>query len=120
MALSTANKAAVRRYLGYPDINRVVYTEIESAMVALSAEGEDVVEGLLTQIAAVQTRLAGEWSYVRVVRAEEVTLDGQGALRALRSEGRRLVGELAAVFDLSPKRDIFGGGGGSGVARRGA
>lgn len=120
MALSDANKAKVRRYLGYPDVNRASYDEVENAMTALSAEGEAVVTGILTQLDAVDTGLQAEWSYLRVQRAEDVTLDSPGAVRSLRAEGRRLACELGAVFDLEPRRDIFSGASGSGVARRGA
>lgn len=120
MALSDANKAQVRRYLGYPDINRSSHSGLENAMTALSSEGETVVTGVLTQLDTIQTSLQGEWAYLRVQRAEDVTLNSAGALRALRAEGRRLAEELAATLDVQVNRDIFSGGSSSGVARRGA
>jgi len=119
MALSDADRASVRRFLGYPDVNRGD-SALEGAMDSLSAEGDAIVGALLTSLGSLHTALSTEWTYLRVQRAEDVTLDSQGAVRALRAEGRRLVAELAAAFDVHPLRDIFSGAGGTGVARRGA
>lgn len=114
MALTEAQKAQVRRYLGYPDVNRGSHHEIEGAFGSLSAEGETIVTGLLTQLAAVQTALQDAWTRQKVSRAEEVTLTADGELRAMRMEGKRLAADLGGVFGLAPRRDVFHAGGGSG------
>jgi len=119
MALSDANKAKVRRYLGYPDVNRETYHALEGALVALSSDGEDVAGGLLTSLDTCHAALQDSWSRQKVVRAEEVTLAGPDEIRALRAEGRRLSAELASLFDVPIRRDIWGGSSASGACLRG-
>jgi hypothetical protein len=119
MALSSANKAKVRRFLGYPDVNRLAYQPMEGALTALSPDGETLVVALLTSLEALHAALQGSWSRQKVLKAEDVTLAGDGELIALRAEGRRLSGELAATFDVPIFRDIWGGSQAAGVARRG-
>ena len=120
MALSAANKAKVRRYLGYPDVNRRNFYELEGALVAVSAEAESIVTGLLTSLDTAHAALESAWSRQKVIRAEDVTLAGGDELRALRAEGRRLSGELASVLDVQILRNVWGGGNASsGVSLRG-
>lgn len=119
MALTDDQKAAVRRYLGYPDVNRALHHDLEGAMTAISAEGAAQVAGILTRLDTIEDTLESSWSRQKVVRAEEITLAGDGEIRALRAEGRRLVYQLAAVLDVHPRRDMFGGGPASGPLRRG-
>lgn len=119
MALTTTQKAGVRRYLGYPDINRESHQGLESAMVALSAEGEVVVGDLLTQLAAIDAQLQTSWSRQKVVKAEDVILAGHDEILGLRHEGRRLAGQLAGTLGVEPRRDAFGSGNTAGQAGRG-
>lgn len=120
MALTDTQKASVRRFLGFPDGNRLARSSLEGAMDSLSAEGEVVVEAILDQLATINSTLAGSWSRQKVLRAEEVTLAGAEEIRALRAEGRRLANELAALLGVTILVDVFSGGSSSGVARRGA
>lgn len=119
MALTTTQKAQIRRYLGFPDVNRQSDQRLESAMDVLSAEGETFVGGLLTQLATVETMLTDSWGRQKVVRAEEVTLAGDGEIRALRAEGARLAADLAVALDVTPRRAPFTSSAGSAPLRRG-
>lgn len=114
MALSLTAKANVRKYLGYPDVNRQSYLELEGALDAISAEGEVVVTDLLTKLANVDLQLENSWSVQKVKRAEEVELFGGDGIQALWAEGRRLVERLAATLDVQVLRQVFGAGGGRG------
>jgi hypothetical protein len=118
MALTDAQKAKVRRYLGFPDINRQGHANLEGAMTALSAEGEVEVEAVLANLATIETTLEGSWGRQKVVRAEEVTLAGADEIRSLRAEARRFVSTIAAILDVQPRRDVFGGAS-TGLAHRG-
>ena len=120
MALTDAQKASVRRWLGYPDVNRQAHSGLEGALTALSSEGEAVVVAVLDHLATIDETLQSSWGRQKVLRAEDVTLAGGDEIVALRREGRRLVGQVAAALDVQPLRDVFGGAGASGVARRGA
>lgn len=119
MALTDDQKASVRRYLGYPDVNRELHHDLEGAMVAISDEGVTQVAAVLTRLDTIETTLESSWTRQKVLRAEEITLAGDGEIRALRAEGRRLTHQLAAVLDVQPRRDMFGGGSSGGVMRRG-
>lgn len=121
MALTDGQKAQIRLYLGYPDVNRSTRPALEGAMLALSADAELLVEDLLTRLDTLQTSLEGHWSFQAVKRAEEVTLSGFDGLVALRSEGRRLVNQLASILGVQPLTTPFDTGRvTSGVALRGA
>ncbi len=119
MALSAANKADVRRYLGYPDINRDAHSALEGALVALSAEGETVVTGLLSQLGTIDTQLQSSWSRQKVKRAEEVTLAGHDEIMALRQEGNRLAATIGTVFGVTPVRLPFAAMASAGPTGRG-
>lgn len=109
MALTDAEKAKVRRYLGFPDVNRLSYSSLEGALDALSTEGEAEVQACLTSLAALDDYLTASWTRLMVKRAEEVELRGYEEVQGLRNEARRLADTLAAILDVEPLRDIFGG-----------
>lgn len=118
MALTDSQKASIRRYLGYPDVNRGSFSELEGAMLAISSAGETVVATLLTALDGINTRLTAAWDRQNVIQVEDVKLAGPTEIQALRSEGDRLARDLAQVFDLTPRRLPFSSGSG-GAFRRG-
>lgn len=120
MALTATQKATVRTYLGFSDISGTqVSSRLESAFLSLSAEGETLIVGLLTQLASVETILSQSWTRQAAIRAEEVTLAGLGEITALRTEGDRLVHRLASILGVQPLSSPFSGGAFSGRAGRG-
>jgi len=121
MALTSAQKAQIRLYLGFPDVNRSLSPELEGAMLAVSAEAETLITDLLTRLDSLTTTLEAGWTYQAVIKAEEVTLSGFSGIDALRSEGRRLVNNLSIILGVQPRTTPFDTGGSqSGIARRGA
>lgn len=122
MALTDDQRAQARLYLGYSDASRGDPGALEGALSGLSAAAEPIVAGLLTALASIDAKLTGSWDRQKVLRAEEVTLAGEGELRALRGEGSRLVRRLAATLGVPVASDPFRThtGDASGVARRGA
>lgn len=119
MALTDAQKAQVRRYLGYPDVNRQSHHVLEGALTSLSTDGESLVSDLLTQLATIQTKLTSSHDRQKVLKAEEVTLAGDLEIRALRAEGARLVQDLGVTLDVPPRRHPFSSGSGTNVLGRG-
>jgi hypothetical protein len=121
MALTDGQKAQVRLYLGFPDVNRTLYSNLEGAMTAVSDDAVDQITDILTRLDSLQTTLEGAWPFQSVIRAEEVTLSGFNGLAALRSEGKRLVNQLAIILGVKPMNTPFDTGRvSSGVALRGA
>ena len=119
MALSDSQRAKVRRYLGYPDVNRRLFSDLEGALAAVSAEGETEVTDLLTKLGNIEDTLVSAQSRQKVIKAEDVTLAGRDEIRALCSEGNRYAVTLASLLDVTPRRLPFSSGSQSGVARRG-
>jgi len=120
VALTATQKASVRRYLGYPDVNREPHHNLEGALVALSAEGEAIVIDILAKLATLDTRLESRQATQGIKRAEEVEFFETAGLTGLWMEGRRLVEQLAALLDVQIRRQIYGPGGGTaGPAGRG-
>ena len=121
MALSSADKTKIRRFLGYADVTQGYYSTLEGVMNSISADGETAIGVILTDLDTIETTLRSSWSRQKVTKAEEVTLAGPGEIRALRSEGDRLVENLGSVLGVSPARAYFSNTGArGGVARRGA
>ena len=111
MALTDAQKASCRLYLGASDFSASgVSTALERALTALSSSAETQVAALLVKLATIETDLSASWDRQKVIKAEEVTLAAEGELRALRSEGRRLARQLGIIFGIEPISDAFGTG----------
>ena len=119
MALTDAEKAEIRRYLGYSDLNRLYTLPIEPAMNALSPEGETQVKGYLVDLADLQARLKAAWDRSKVLIVEDITLAHQKELAFLRSEGQRLVQDLATALSVRPLRKPFSPGPRGGMSHRG-
>jgi len=118
VALSDAQKAQIRRHLGYPDVNREAHHDLEGAMDALSPEGEDIAIEILGQLDTLQTTHSTTWSRAGVERVEDVWFSPSDTVGMLGSERSRLVNDLANLLGVKPINGAAGFN--SGVARRGA
>lgn len=127
MALTSAQKASIRLYLGFSDMSRSTpsHWRLESAMTALSADGETIVTGLLTSLAVVETDLD---TVQGASRAGIVSVDnggvvwassGSSAQSSVTARGRRLVHRLALTLGVEPFADVFGAGPTSGAVALG-
>ena len=105
MALTDAQKAKCRRYLGRPDVNRSAYSDLEGAFASLSDAGEDEVADLLTQIAALDTARQGLLSGASagITRVEDVHFDRSAAAVDSQAERTRLIRELGNLLDITPR-----------------
>jgi hypothetical protein len=128
MAVTEAERVQIRRYVGYP-MDRL-YVKLEAAICRIQASTEpgsytvggqtflnaglyatnDVevfVRGLLTNLATVEARLGALWDSHDAGKVDELTVDGPRGALMLRSEGRRLVGQLAGALGVPIYRDVF-------------
>lgn len=109
---TTAQRVAIRRYLGFP-LYAVASTTLESA---IDACGNDVdmqaaVVSVLAAIASIETEIASLHPIALADKVEESTLN-RDRYRDLRAAGRRECGQLANMLGMAgPVRDVFGGGG---------
>lgn len=113
MALTETQKASVRRYLGFGR-GRDIHPELESRFVGwLSTEEETQISATLTQLDALMTKLqsaALENTDLKSADKGDAVFFGPEQLCALRDHGRMLVQTLATIFEVEPRRDVFGMG----------
>lgn len=110
MAFSDAQKALIRRYLGFPDVLRQSNTRLESAMdvVGGRAEVQALIETDLAALAAVETQLTNAISSGGIKKVDEIEFFENGQRAAIRSEGRRLCGRLSITMGVPLVGDAFG------------
>jgi len=113
VALTETQKASVRRYLGFGR-GRDIHPELESRFVGwLSTEEETQISATLTQLDALMTKLqsaALENTDLKSADKGDAVFFGPEQLCALRDHGRMLVQTLATIFEVEPRRDVFGMG----------
>lgn len=113
MALSEAQKADVRLYLGFArgrDLNPQLESRLDAGV--LSTEEETRIGATLTLLGQIDTKLqSAALDNLDLQRAEDVTFLGPEQLAELRRHGRSLVGRLATLLEVEPARDYFDTGG---------
>lgn len=126
MALTDDQKASVRYYLGWPDVNRMADLRLEGAMGSVSTQGVTQITALLASLAAVDENAVTVNSASRAGIIEvdnggvKWSADGGSAGRAVRQQGRMYVARLAAILQIQPMRDVYATGAASvGVVGRG-
>lgn len=113
MALTLAQKADVRTSLGWSAQFAQTDNALENAFDGLAAnpEHEALVVTLLTDIAAVKAQLIDARKRLKGKKVGSIELDAfQHEMAALRWDGMRLTGELAAIMGVERRHNIFGSG----------
>lgn len=125
MALTETQKAQIRTYLGYSDMSRQGFQDLEGVMLNLSAAAETIVGSLLTSLTTIDTSLADVSSanragIIEVDNGGVKWADGSSAGVAVAKQGRILVRRLSTILGIAPASDAFGSAvGGSGMVGRG-
>jgi len=112
VALTDAQKAQVRQYLGWErgyDRN----SKLEDKLLNLSSDEETLVTAVLTKLSALDTAIDAlvSTSAGRVVQVDEVRFSERDPLEQHQEHGRRLVARLVALLGVDINRDFFGDGG---------
>lgn len=120
MAFTETEKAQIRSYLGYPAVNRSSDVTLEGALVVVGADAAAtvLVQGLLAELAGVDTALTASRGALRVGEVDGAKLRGPEEIRALRAEGLRLTARLARVFDVRALGSAYDSGPMSGTVGR--
>ncbi|WP_438029006.1 hypothetical protein [Sorangium sp. So ce233] len=118
MAYTSAQRVQIRRYMGVAP-NRNQRDDLDALITATQStadggtmpdsETETYVVSLLTALATLQTNISNLWEQMQADSVDKLRVDPVRAMMALRSDGRRLVGDLATALDFAPKRDVFSG-----------
>lgn len=113
MALTTTQRAQVRTYLGWPARFWQTTSQLEQAMNAVDGEAAELalVVALLVSLADIDTRLTACYGRLKALKVGSIELPGHGELMALRSEGRKFSGRLAAKLGVAIINDAWSGGG---------
>lgn len=122
MAFTAAEKARIRRYLGFSQGFHDVDTRLEGQLTTLPEtypEAEDQVREILGKLAKIDAKLqTAALGNLNVTELGDIKFLGPDQLTALEDWGRRLINQLAITFniDMSDQPDYFGatssGGGG--------
>jgi hypothetical protein len=113
MAVFTeTERSAIRKWLGYPARFWDIYPQLQLALNAMDAATEEdrtTVRAVLTALDAIDTSLTDAHNRLKASVVGSIVLNS-GEIGALRSEGRRHVGRLAALLSCPVLRDPFSGG----------
>src|SRR5690349_6720682 len=115
MATFTAlEKAKIRTYLGYPDLFRYKNTRLESALDALSPEGETLVRENLTKLATIDdTTIAEAFANGRLKRVDEIEWHAATSTQLSDHDlallqARLWAGRISTIFGVPFYADAFG------------
>jgi hypothetical protein len=118
MALSSAQKARIRYYLGYSDVSQGGGpNRLEMAMSALTTDAQTIVEDLLTKLAATDTDAVSVSGANRagIIEVDNGGVkwapDGKSAASAVSRQGSIWASRLAVMFGVELGADVFGAGG---------
>ena len=112
MAFTEAQRVKIRLYLGWSARFHQFDSRLEQAMNAVDtlADTETEVEAILADLATIETELADAHGRLKAMKVGSIDLPGHKEIQALRSEGRRHVGRLAATLGVEVRHDAFGAG----------
>lgn len=112
---TTTEKARLRLYLGWSARFHQFDSRLEQAFSAIESEPDDATRDLIvavmTSLDDVRTRIVDAYSRLKARVVGSITLPGAEEIAMLRSEGRRLVGQIAATLGVAVRHDIFKGAG---------
>lgn len=112
MALTDAQKADIRWYLGYSARFYQSFSRLEQAMSALEndPDAETLVLAAIDSVKLIDTKLVEVHDRLKAVQVCDIKLGHKKELCALRGEGRRFVGRIAATLGVPVMHDVFGSG----------
>lgn len=109
--LTPAQRMQVRKYLGWSERFHQTDSRLEQAMNGLdytqSSDAEADIILTLGKIADIDTRLTGALDSLGALQVGSIKLPGPMEIGMLRSEGRRLIGGVAALLGVEVRHDYF-------------
>lgn len=113
MALSEANKAKIRFYLGWPERFHQTDSSLEQAMLAIDTkpDAQTLIEAELTRLASIDTKIDDSANRFKAMKVGSIELPGGLELGLLRSQGRAAVGRIASILGVNVRHDVFSGTG---------
>lgn len=115
MAFTEPERVKIRRYMGWPPgktepryDSQITYAQSVSEGGSMpDGSTETEIRGILAALAAIETRLAGLWDVQEAGKVDELAVDPARGTVMLRSEGRRLVKNMAKCLNAEVLYDSF-------------
>ena len=108
-------RAKVRWYLGWSARFHQMDSRLEQAMNAVDMEPTDDTRNLivanLTAMDGLNTRIVDAYNRLKALKVGSIDLPSHGEIGMLRSEGRRLGGQVAAALGVETRHDVWSGSG---------
>lgn len=79
----------------------------------------DLVVAQLTAMDAINTKITAAYDRLKALKVGSIDLPAHGEIGMLRSEGRRLGGQLAACLGVETRHDVWSGTGNKSFAGHG-
>ena len=116
MAFTTAEKAKIAHYMGWPSAED---TSLARGIQSVESvpDRETLVRAELTRLTAIDASLDQTATTARATQAGSLQLRVHYEIAALRTRGRQTVARIAAALAISPAVDVFSGGKPAGLAR---
>lgn len=118
MALTDAQRTAIRLYAGWQDgfgqfdsrlEQAMNYADTRASVLALLQNAiNGTPPGLLALLADIDARLSGSYGRLKANVVGSLTLN-RAELQQLRSEGRRHVGRMCSILGVEMGHDVFAG-----------
>jgi hypothetical protein len=112
---TAVERAKIRWYLGWSARFHQADSRLEQAMNAVDMETTDATHDLitaqLTAMDAIGTKITQAYDRLKALKVGSIDLPGHGEIGMLRSEGRRLGGQLAAALGVETRPDVWSGTG---------
>lgn len=103
MAFNDAQKVQLRKWLGYPALDRDTFSHVESTFDTIGADAatQTEVETILAALVVIDGQQTSSVATAGMKRAEEIEwYEGQARMDGIASRGRVLVQRLATIFNV--------------------
>lgn len=111
MAFTEAQRADIRKYLGWPGRWFQTDSRLEQAMNGVTAEHQTQIVGELARLATIDTKLDSASTFFPASRDGNIGIEGAQNLNLLRSQGKQAAGRIAAILGVEVRHDVFSGSG---------
>jgi hypothetical protein len=117
VAWTESDRATLRHYLGFSALFLQADPRLELAITSVQSRSdggtrpddstERLIRGWLAQLARLEKRFEELWDEAEALKLDSLGVDPYRALAMLRSEGRRVVANIARALGTSPRHDVF-------------
>jgi hypothetical protein len=111
LALTSAQKADIRYFLGWSARFQQTDSRLEQAMSAIATvpDSEALVITAIASCKTIDTNLVDAWKRLKAIKVGSIALPVRNEINTLRSEGRRFASRIASTLGVEIRADVFSG-----------